>query len=200
MWLSGEEPACSVGDRFDPWVRKIPWRRKWLPTPVFLPGESHGQRSLVGYSPWGSQKVWQDWATDTFMCVCIFGFYCHTIIKYTEGRETAGHVTHAEDGMPTYTERYSRHREKNHWHNDIVCMSARHQLPKYRYTEDTSFDNCDNCSILHNYEDHFGLWELSQQLCVCKIEACYSSWKFSLLSSAVFLFLFIFYFYFIYFY
>ena len=32
---------------FDPWVRKIPWRRKWQPTPVFLPGESHGQRSLV---------------------------------------------------------------------------------------------------------------------------------------------------------
>ena len=37
--------------RFDPWVRKIPWRRKWQPTPVFLPGESHGQRSLAGYSP-----------------------------------------------------------------------------------------------------------------------------------------------------
>ena len=33
---------------FDPWVRMIPWRRDWLPTPVFLPGESHGQRSLVG--------------------------------------------------------------------------------------------------------------------------------------------------------
>ena len=38
---------------FDPWVEKIPWRRAWLPTPVFLPGESHGQRSLGGYSPWG---------------------------------------------------------------------------------------------------------------------------------------------------
>ena len=38
---------------FDPWVRKIPWRRKWQPTPLFLPGEFHGQRSLVGYSPWG---------------------------------------------------------------------------------------------------------------------------------------------------
>ena len=38
---------------FNPWVRKIPWRREWQPTPVFLPGESHGQRSLVGYSPWG---------------------------------------------------------------------------------------------------------------------------------------------------
>ena len=34
---------------FDPWVRKIPWRRAWQPTPVFLPGESHGQRSLMGY-------------------------------------------------------------------------------------------------------------------------------------------------------
>ena len=38
---------------FDPSVGKIPWRRKWQPTPVFLPGESHGQRSMVGYSPWG---------------------------------------------------------------------------------------------------------------------------------------------------
>ena len=40
----------------DPWVRKIPWRRKWQPTPVFLLGESHGQRSLVGYSPWGHKE------------------------------------------------------------------------------------------------------------------------------------------------
>ena len=37
--------------RVDPWVGKIPWRRVWQPTPVFLPGESHGQRSLGGYSP-----------------------------------------------------------------------------------------------------------------------------------------------------
>ena len=39
--------------RFDPWVRKIPWRREWQPTLVFLPGEFHGQRSLVSYSPVG---------------------------------------------------------------------------------------------------------------------------------------------------
>ena len=38
--------------RFSPWVGKVPWRRNWLPAPVFLPGESHGQRSLAGYSPW----------------------------------------------------------------------------------------------------------------------------------------------------
>ena len=41
---------------FDPWVRKIPWRRKWQPTLVFLPGKSHGQRSLAGYNPWGSKE------------------------------------------------------------------------------------------------------------------------------------------------
>ena len=42
--------------RFDPWVEKIPWRRKWQPTPVFLPGKSHGQRRLTGYSPWGHKE------------------------------------------------------------------------------------------------------------------------------------------------
>ena len=41
---------------FDPWVRKIPWRRKWQPTPVLLPGKFHGLRSLVGYSPWGRKE------------------------------------------------------------------------------------------------------------------------------------------------
>ena len=48
-------PACGRPG-FDPWVGKIPWRRKWQPTPVFLPGESHGRRSLVGYSPWGHKE------------------------------------------------------------------------------------------------------------------------------------------------
>ena len=38
------------------WVRKILWMKKWQPTPVFLTGESHGQRSLVGYSPWGCKE------------------------------------------------------------------------------------------------------------------------------------------------
>ena len=42
--------------RFNPWVRKIPCRREWQPTPVFLPGESLGQRSLAGYSPWGCKE------------------------------------------------------------------------------------------------------------------------------------------------
>ena len=41
---------------FDPWIRKILWSRKWQPTLVFLPGEFHGRRSLVGYSPWGIKE------------------------------------------------------------------------------------------------------------------------------------------------
>ena len=49
--------ACNAGDPgFDSWVGKIPWRRKWQPVPVFLPGESHGGRSLVGCSPWGRKE------------------------------------------------------------------------------------------------------------------------------------------------
>jgi len=41
---------------FDPWVKKIPWRREWLPTSIFLSGESSGWRSLAGYSPWGCKE------------------------------------------------------------------------------------------------------------------------------------------------
>jgi len=52
-----KNPPASAGDakkrRFNPWVRKIPWSRKWQPTPVFLPGKFHGQRSLVDCSPQG---------------------------------------------------------------------------------------------------------------------------------------------------
>ena len=47
----------------NPWVGKIPWRRKWQPTPVFLPGEAHGQRSLAGFSQWGLQRVGHHWVT-----------------------------------------------------------------------------------------------------------------------------------------
>jgi len=54
----GKESAWNVGDPgFDPWVRKVPWIREWLPTPVFLPGEFHGQRSLAGYSPWWRTSI-----------------------------------------------------------------------------------------------------------------------------------------------
>jgi len=56
----GKNLPASAGDVKDVgsmWVGKIPWRRKWQPTPGFLPGESHGQRGLVGYSPWGRKEL-----------------------------------------------------------------------------------------------------------------------------------------------
>ena len=57
---SGKEPACQYRRHkrcvFDSWVWKIPCRKAWQPTQVFLPGESHGQRSLAGYSPWGHKE------------------------------------------------------------------------------------------------------------------------------------------------
>ena len=56
-WLSGKEPACQCRrHRFDPWVGKSPWRRKWKPTLVFSGGKSHGQRSLAGCGPWGCKE------------------------------------------------------------------------------------------------------------------------------------------------
>ena len=63
QWWSWKDRPVNAGDKgerrhgFDPWVRKIPWSRKWQPTPVFLPEKYHGQRSLVDYSPWGYKEL-----------------------------------------------------------------------------------------------------------------------------------------------
>ena len=65
-WLSDKKSTCQCRRHgFNPGVRKIPWRRKWQPTPVFLPGKSHRQKSLAGYSPWGHKRVRHDLATKT---------------------------------------------------------------------------------------------------------------------------------------
>ena len=58
---SGKELTCQYRRckrcGFNPWVRKIPWRRAWEPTPIFLPGESHGKRNPADYSPWRSKGL-----------------------------------------------------------------------------------------------------------------------------------------------
>ena len=57
-WLSGKESVCHCRRcGFDPWARKIPWSRKWQHIPVFLPGKFHGERSLLGYSPWRCKEL-----------------------------------------------------------------------------------------------------------------------------------------------
>ena len=79
--ISGQKLACQSrrckSRGFDPWVGKILWKRKWQPTAVFLPGESHGWRSLVGYSPWvGVTKSWTRLSDFTFTF-----FHFHTIVN-----------------------------------------------------------------------------------------------------------------------
>jgi len=67
-------------------VRKIPWRRKWQATPIFLPGESHGQRNLVIYHPWGlkesdmTEQLTHDLFTICSLTVCLF-FYIHDLLS-----------------------------------------------------------------------------------------------------------------------
>ena len=74
---------------FSPWVGKIPWRREWQPTPVFWPGESHGQRSLAGDSPWG-HKEWDmiERLTPSWVPEIIWG--THTLRNMAPGIWVAG--------------------------------------------------------------------------------------------------------------
>ena len=66
-WLSRKESTCQCRRHgFNPWVGKIPGRRKWQPTPVLLPWNSHGVKSLAGYSPWGHKELGLgDWIATT---------------------------------------------------------------------------------------------------------------------------------------
>ena len=55
-----KNPPANAGDvrrGYDPWVGKIPWSRKWQPTPIFLPGKSHGQKNLADYRLWGHKEL-----------------------------------------------------------------------------------------------------------------------------------------------
>ena len=69
---SGKEHVCRHRRlkrcEFDPWIGKIPWRRTWQPTPVFLPGKSHEQRSLMGYSPWAHKDPDTQFSSVTQLC------------------------------------------------------------------------------------------------------------------------------------
>ena len=83
-WCSGKESACQHKKckrrRFHPWVEKVSWRRKWLLAPVFLPGEFHEQRSLVGCSRWGRKE------SDKTKCLSIHIFtYTRKLCNFKTG-------------------------------------------------------------------------------------------------------------------
>ena len=86
---SGKESTYKCRRRkrhvFVPWVWKISWRRAWQPTPVFLPGKSHGHRSLVDYSPWGHKESDTTEVTENthiYVRVCIYIYICITELIY----------------------------------------------------------------------------------------------------------------------
>ena len=73
-----------------PWVGNIPWRREWLPTPMFLPGKFHGQRSLMGYSPWGHKEPdMTEWLTlFIYMCYLICHHNIVILSTYSPAKES----------------------------------------------------------------------------------------------------------------
>ena len=101
QWLSSKKICLKCRrHRFDPWVRTIPWMRKWQPSPVVSPGKSH-QRSLVGYSPWGhNAKNPVQLSTHTQMKV-------NSKYKYMErqrviNRKTKNKVSNVSKSMPVH--------------------------------------------------------------------------------------------------
>ena len=84
-------PANAGDAGFDAWVEKIPWRRKWQPTPVFLPGKFYEQENLAGYSPWGRKRLSQVLATK------LLNNSNHFIDKKTENQRGQSACTHSQE-------------------------------------------------------------------------------------------------------
>ena len=83
IWASLVAQTVKHLPGFNPWFRTTPWRRKWQPTPGFLPGEFHGQRSLVGCSPWGHKESdTTEWLTHTHI-LFIGGFLGGSVVKHS---------------------------------------------------------------------------------------------------------------------
>ena len=78
----GKENACNAGDLGSiPVLGRSPWRRAWQPIPIFLPEESHGLRSLAGYSPWGHTA----WVEHFDIAVCVCAQSCQSLCDPTDG-------------------------------------------------------------------------------------------------------------------
>ena len=93
MALMVKNLPASAGEKevwFNPWVGKIPWRRKWQPTPIFLPGECPGQRSLVGCSPWGCQEL--DTTEGTWRACTHTHTHTHTWFPSSVGGKLSAHT------------------------------------------------------------------------------------------------------------
>ena len=108
-----KNPPLNAGDGFDPWVGKIPWRRAWQPTPVFLPGESHGQTEPGRLQSVGSHRVEHDWSD----LACMHA--CRAVGLHFKGLEKHSQALTEEGCLSTL-----HHVIKMHLVNSPCCLQA----------------------------------------------------------------------------
>ena len=150
-WLNGKESTCQCRRcRFDPWVGKIPWRRAWQPTPVFLPGESHGQRNLAGYSHKVTKSQTQLKWLITHACTSIFAPTC-THLRRRQWHPTPvllprkSHGRRSLVGCSPWGSWKSDTTEWLHFHFSLSCIGEGNGNPL-------------QCSCLENPRDRGAWW------------------------------------------
>ena len=139
-WCGGKEFACQCRNckrcRSDPWARKSSWSRKWQPTPIFLPGKFHGQRSLVGYSPWGCKELdmTERLSTHTNWPICSkfiwrnCKLYCKTFSKSVSSATQScptlcEPMNHSIPGLPVFHQLQESTHTHVHWVGDAIQPS-----------------------------------------------------------------------------
>ena len=134
--LRGKEPTCQCrSHEFDPWVGKIPWRRKWQPIPVFLPGKSHGQRNLGGSSPWGHKESdTTERLNHNSMFTTRSPCYCEILHL---GKLCAGHFTVTFLlNPPSHEDRYLSYTSaevQRGWVNDVWILTYHLAISRSKY-------------------------------------------------------------------
>ena len=131
---SSKEPTCLCRKhkrcRFNPWVEKIPWRRKWQPTPVLLTGESHRWRSLVGYRPWVHKELdMTEWLHFHFFTFCIFTELCEhpnfTPYPFNSHSQNPSALGNHQSTICPYRYAYPRHFTSwNHKIHVLLCLPS----------------------------------------------------------------------------
>ena len=149
-WLNGKESACQCRRQsrhdFNPWVRKIPWRRKWQPTRGFLPGKSHGQKGLAGHSPWGCKKSDMTYWLNTHACLSNeqakssdwYFWFCKTEMHVLSLKQQQQHCKTKLTYLSKLAEvrcKWKLHHEWHWWwkgdctHFSLLCLTPFEHLP-----------------------------------------------------------------------
>ena len=141
-WLSGKKSTrqCRSHSKreSEPWVWKIHWRRKWQLNPVFLPGKSHGQKSLAGYSSWCHKRVRHDWGTKQQQ---------RGLEKTQHKHNSESHEVHVRIGV--YTDQGKSGLGQDWGINEFSMCWNPQWLPRQSWTYLTSFCGAPNLFFLH---------------------------------------------------